>query len=136
LRDKALVLAPLVGIGCSCCYSYICRSLGGIPALVELLHNSKPEVYRNALGCLLNLSRGYENDDNKRAIKQCGGLEALVKLLDRTHDNDARELISGILWNMSSLGVSNTPQFYEEMVLVLILCLSNDEEGIAGDLNG
>lgn len=65
-----------------------------------------PEVHRNALGALLNLSRGYENDDNKRAVKLNGGLEALSSLLDRSRDNDVRELITGILWNMSSLGVS------------------------------
>ena len=88
------------------CHFTICRSLQGIPPLVDLLHNDIPEVHRNALGALLNLSRGYENDDNKRAIKSCGGIESLATLLERSRDHDVRELITGILWNMSSLGVS------------------------------
>ena len=88
------------------CHLTICRSLQGIPPLVDLLHNDIPEVHRNALGALLNLSRGYENDDNKRAIKSCGGIESLATLLERSRDHDVRELITGILWNMSSLGVS------------------------------
>ena len=70
------------------------------------MNNEIPEVHRNALGALLNLSRGYENDENKKAIKSCAGIEALAALLERSRDNDVRELITGILWNMSSLGVS------------------------------
>lgn len=88
-------------------FSFILRSLQGIPPLVDLLHNDIPEVHRNSLGALLNLSRGYENDDNKRAIKSCGGIESLSTLLERSRDHDVRELITGILWNMSSLGVSS-----------------------------
>lgn len=82
------------------------RTLKGIPALVDLLYNDVPEVHRSALGALLNLSRGYENDENKKAIKSCTGIEALASLLERSRDNDVRELITGILWNVSSLGVS------------------------------
>lgn len=97
-----------------CIYKYgnhvlgVTRTLKGITALVNLLYNEVPEVHRNALGALLNLSRGYENDDNKKAIKNCAGIEALAALLDMSRDNDVRELITGILWNMSSLGVSIT----------------------------
>lgn len=78
-----------------------------MPALVSLLGHDIPEVHRSALGALLNLSRGFENDDNKRAIKNCGGVEALSVLLTRSHDNDTKELATGLLWNISSLGVSS-----------------------------
>ncbi|XP_067948450.1 catenin delta-2-like isoform X2 [Watersipora subatra] len=84
-------------------------SLGGINALVRLLREDVPEVHRNALGALLNLSRGYENDNNKRAIKTAAGIEALAALLERSRDNDVRELITGILWNLSSLGELKKP---------------------------
>ncbi|XP_023933568.1 catenin delta-1 isoform X2 [Lingula anatina] len=78
------------------------RALGGIPALVELLNIEIPEVHRNACGALLNLSHGKANNENKRAIKNAGGIPALVRLLRRTPDNDVRELVSGIIWNLSS----------------------------------
>lgn len=76
--------------------------------MIDLLYHDIPEVHRNALGALLNLSRGYENDDNKRAVKSCAGIEALASLLERSVDNDVRELITGLLWNLSSLGVSTS----------------------------
>ena len=47
----------------------VCRSLGGIPVLVELLSNEIPEVHRNACGALRNLSYGRANDENKVNIQ-------------------------------------------------------------------
>merc|ERR1719312_852611 len=48
------------------------RQLGGIPALVSLLTGGAggggaeaPEIYRNAIGALRNLSYGRQNDENK-----------------------------------------------------------------------
>ena len=42
------------------------------------------------------------------AIKHAGGIPALFQLLAQTRDNDVKELVTGILWNLSSLAVSNT----------------------------
>ncbi|XP_011315328.1 catenin delta-2 isoform X1 [Fopius arisanus] len=78
------------------------RSLGGIPPLVQLLENESPDVYRNACGALRNLSYGRQNDENKRAIKNAGGVPALISLLRRTSDADVKELVTGVLWNLSS----------------------------------
>ncbi|XP_044014863.1 catenin delta-2 isoform X4 [Aphidius gifuensis] len=78
------------------------RSLGGIPPLVQLLDNESPDVYRNACGALRNLSYGRQNDENKRAIKNAGGVPALISLLRRTSDADIKELVTGVLWNLSS----------------------------------
>ncbi|XP_034941607.1 catenin delta-2 isoform X2 [Chelonus insularis] len=78
------------------------RSLGGIPPLVQLLDNESPDVYRNACGALRNLSYGRQNDENKRAIKNAGGVPALISLLRRTSDADVKELVTGVLWNLSS----------------------------------
>lgn len=78
------------------------RQLGGIPPLVQLLANDIPEIHRNACGALRNLSYGRQNDENKRAIKNSGGVSALVRLLRKTGDNEVKELVSGVLWNLSS----------------------------------
>ena len=54
-----------------------------------------------------NLSYGRQNDENKRAIKDAGGLANLVRLLKKTRDQEVRELVTGILWNLSSCEVIN-----------------------------
>lgn len=78
------------------------RALGGIPLLIELLNQEFPEIQRNACGALRNLSYGRQNDENKRAIRNAGGIPALVRLLRKTPDNEIRELVTGVLWNLSS----------------------------------
>lgn len=78
------------------------RSLGGIPPLVKLLGHESPDVFRNACGALRNLSYGRQNDENKRAIKNAGGISLLINLLRKTADAEVKELVTGVLWNLSS----------------------------------
>ena len=52
-----------------------------------------------------NLSYGRQNDENKRAIKNAGGISSLVRLLRKTTDNEVKELVCGVLWNLSSCDV-------------------------------
>uniref|UniRef100_A0A1B0CSH1 Uncharacterized protein n=1 Tax=Lutzomyia longipalpis TaxID=7200 RepID=A0A1B0CSH1_LUTLO len=78
------------------------RTLGGIPPLVALLEHENGDVYRNACGALRNLSYGRQNDENKRAIKTAGGIGALIALLRRTNESEVKELVTGVIWNMSS----------------------------------
>ncbi|XP_071749010.1 catenin delta-2 isoform X2 [Lepeophtheirus salmonis] len=78
------------------------RQLGGIPPLVALLANDVPEIYRNSCGALRNLSYGRQNDENKRAIKNANGIVNLVRLLRKTPDDEVKELVTGVLWNLSS----------------------------------
>nr|XP_045584609.1 uncharacterized protein LOC123746850 isoform X3 [Procambarus clarkii]XP_045584610.1 uncharacterized protein LOC123746850 isoform X3 [Procambarus clarkii]XP_045584611.1 uncharacterized protein LOC123746850 isoform X3 [Procambarus clarkii] len=78
------------------------RILGGIPPLVALLTHDLPELHRNACGALRNLSYGRQNDENKRAIKDAQGIQSLIRLLRKTPDNEIKELVTGILWNLSS----------------------------------
>lgn len=78
------------------------RALGGIPILVKLLTHESPEVYKNVSGALRNLSYGRQNDENKRAIKNAGGIPALINLLRRSTESDIKELVTGVIWNMSS----------------------------------
>ncbi|KAK7085034.1 Plakophilin-4 [Halocaridina rubra] len=78
------------------------RILGGIPPLVALLSHDLPELHRNACGALRNLSYGRQNDENKRAIRDASGIPSLVRLLRKTPDNEIKELVTGILWNLSS----------------------------------
>ncbi|XP_065210266.1 catenin delta-2 isoform X2 [Planococcus citri] len=78
------------------------RALGGIPPLVKLLNHESPAVYRNAAGALRNLSYGRQNDENKRVIKLSGGIPLLINLLRKSTDPEVKELVTGILWNLSS----------------------------------
>lgn len=78
------------------------RALGGIPILVKLLGHESVDVYRNASGALRNLSYGRQNDENKRAIKNANGIPCLINLLRRSTESDIKELVTGVIWNMSS----------------------------------
>ncbi|XP_078064834.1 catenin delta-1-like, partial [Mustelus asterias] len=77
------------------------RRLKGIPVLVELLDHPKKEVHHGACGALKNISYGRD-PDNKKAIKNCDGVPALVRLLRKARDMDLNEVITGTLWNLSS----------------------------------
>ncbi|XP_076858667.1 plakophilin-4-like isoform X3 [Brachyhypopomus gauderio] len=81
--------------------SEVCR-LGGIKHLVDLLDHKVLEVQRNACGALRNLVYGKATDDNKIAVRNAGGVPALLRLLRKTVDAEVREIITGVLWNLSS----------------------------------
>ncbi|XP_041101875.1 catenin delta-2-like isoform X3 [Polyodon spathula] len=85
------------------------RRQGGIQLLVDLLDHRMSEVHRSACGALRNLVYGKANDDNKIALKNCGGISALVRLLRKTSDLEIRELVTGVLWNLSSCDALKMP---------------------------
>ncbi|XP_067356027.1 plakophilin-4-like isoform X1 [Channa argus] len=76
--------------------------LGGIQHLVDLLDHKVAEVQKSACGALRNLVYGKATDNNKVALRNCGGIPALLRLLRKTTDNEVRELVTGVLWNLSS----------------------------------
>lgn len=45
-----------------------CRAMNGIPPLVELLRNDYPEVQKNALGALKNMSYGGKTENKVRQM--------------------------------------------------------------------
>uniref|UniRef100_A0A3Q4HDB6 Plakophilin 4 n=1 Tax=Neolamprologus brichardi TaxID=32507 RepID=A0A3Q4HDB6_NEOBR len=69
----------------------VCR-LGGIKHLVDLLDHKVLEVQRNSCGALRNLVYGKTMDDNKIAVRNAGGIPALLRLLRKTVDAEVREL--------------------------------------------
>ncbi|XP_053704696.1 splicing regulator ARVCF isoform X1 [Synchiropus splendidus] len=77
------------------------RQLNGVPILVGLLDHPKAEVHRKACGALRNISYG-KNYHNKLAIKNCEGIQALVRLLRKSSSVEVKELVTGTLWNLSS----------------------------------
>ncbi|KAL4840596.1 hypothetical protein H8958_004117 [Nasalis larvatus] len=79
----------------------VCR-LGGIKHLVDLLDHRVLEVQKNACGALRNLVFGKSTDENKIAMKNVGGIPALLRLLRKSIDAEVRELVTGVLWNLSS----------------------------------
>ncbi|XP_068191009.1 splicing regulator ARVCF [Antennarius striatus] len=77
------------------------RQLNGVPMLVKLLDHPKPEVHRKACGALRNISYGKDHN-NKMAIKNNDGIQALVRLLRKCSNMEVKELATGTLWNLSS----------------------------------
>lgn len=72
----------------------MCR-LGGIKHLVDLLDHKVLEVQRNSCGALRNLVYGKTMDENKVAVRNAGGVPALLRLLRKTVDAEVRELVTG-----------------------------------------
>lgn len=75
--------------GCQVCH------LGGIQHLVDQLDHKVAEVQKSACGALRNLVYGKATDNNKVALRNCGGVPALLRLLRKTTDNEVRELVTG-----------------------------------------
>lgn len=70
------------------------RQLNGVPMLVKLLDHPKAEVHRKACGALRNISYGKDHN-NKMAIKNCDGIQALVRLLRKCSSMEVKELVTG-----------------------------------------
>ncbi|XP_007571736.1 catenin delta-2b isoform X9 [Poecilia formosa] len=94
------------------------RRQGGIQLLVDLLDHRMTDVHRSACGALRNLVYGKANDDNKIALKNCGGIPALVRLLRKTTDLEIRELLTGVLWNLSSCDALKMPIIQDALAVL------------------
>ncbi|KAM5157896.1 catenin delta-2 isoform 2-T2 [Mantella aurantiaca] len=94
------------------------RRQGGIQLLVDLLDHRMTDVHRSACGALRNLVYGKANDDNKIALKNCGGIPALVRLLRKTTDLEIRELVTGVLWNLSSCDALKMPIIQDALTVL------------------
>ncbi|XP_056277637.1 catenin delta-2-like [Pseudoliparis swirei] len=94
------------------------RRQGGIQLLVDLLDHRMTDVHRSACGALRNLVYGKANDDNKIALKNCGGIPALVRLLRKTTDVEIRELLTGVLWNLSSCDALKMPIIQDTLAVL------------------
>ncbi|XP_067309732.1 catenin delta-2b isoform X11 [Pseudorasbora parva] len=94
------------------------RRQGGIQLLVDLLDHRLTDVHRSACGALRNLVYGKANDDNKIALKNCGGIPALVRLLRKTTDVEIRELLTGVLWNLSSCDALKMPIIQDALAVL------------------
>uniref|UniRef100_A0A672SYU0 Catenin delta-2-like n=1 Tax=Sinocyclocheilus grahami TaxID=75366 RepID=A0A672SYU0_SINGR len=94
------------------------RRQGGIQMLVDLLDHRMTDVHRSACGALRNLVYGKANDDNKIALKNCGGIPALVRLLRKTTDVEIRELLTGVLWNLSSCDALKMPIIQDALAVL------------------
>uniref|UniRef100_A0A8C4ZDE9 Catenin (cadherin-associated protein), delta 2b n=1 Tax=Gadus morhua TaxID=8049 RepID=A0A8C4ZDE9_GADMO len=94
------------------------RRQGGIQLLVDLLDHRMTDVHRSACGALRNLVYGKANDDNKIALKNYGGIPALVRLLRKTTDVEIRELLTGVLWNLSSCDALKMPIIQDALAVL------------------
>ncbi|XP_019848878.1 PREDICTED: armadillo repeat protein deleted in velo-cardio-facial syndrome homolog isoform X1 [Amphimedon queenslandica] len=78
------------------------RQFGGIPALLSQVRNPDPRVQLAVLGALRNLSYGRANNESKSQIAQDAGLPNIVYLLRNNSQPEVRELVTSVLWNLSS----------------------------------
>lgn len=81
--------------------------LGGIQHLVDLLDHKLTEVQKSACGALRNLVYGKATDNNKVALRNCGGVPALLRLLRKTTDNEVRELVTGTTLRVNASAFSS-----------------------------
>lgn len=54
----------------------------------------------------------------QRAFRSAGGIPTLVRLLRKTPDNEIRELVTGILWNLSSCEVCFGFDFGDPVIVI------------------
>ncbi|KAJ3602958.1 hypothetical protein NHX12_030702 [Muraenolepis orangiensis] len=78
----------------------VCQ-LNGIQPLVALLQSPNPQICQTASAALRNLS--FKNTANKEELHLCGGVEAVVGLLQETDSVETYKQLTGLLWNMSSV---------------------------------
>ncbi|XP_064385497.1 catenin delta-1-like isoform X2 [Halichondria panicea] len=93
------------------------RTYGAIPALVNQLRRPETRVQMAVLGALRNLSFGRANDENKMEIAGEHGLAEILLALRMSRVAEVRELLTGLLWNLSSC---------EEMKLRIIKSSTHD----------
>ncbi|KAG7251709.1 hypothetical protein CRUP_006684, partial [Coryphaenoides rupestris] len=72
--------------------------------------DNRTKLERSACGALRNLVYGKATDDNKVALRNCGGVPALLRLLRKTTDNDVRELVTGSSSDECSLCAAWSPR--------------------------
>ena len=65
---------------------------------MDLLDHRVPEVQKNACGAVRNLVYGKSTDENKIAMKNVGGIPALLRLLRKSADAEIKELVTGMFW--------------------------------------
>lgn len=69
---------------------------------MDLLDHRVLEVQKNACGALRNLVYGKSTDENKIAMKNVGGIPALLRLLRKSVDAEVKELVTGKLGRETS----------------------------------
>ncbi|XP_052450778.1 plakophilin-1 isoform X2 [Carassius gibelio] len=75
-------------------------SLGGIPALVQLLKCDNPQLQQISAAALRNVV--FKDNNNKLEVESFEGIEAILTLLRNTNIIETQKHLTGLLWNLSS----------------------------------
>ncbi|XP_059383270.1 plakophilin-1 isoform X2 [Carassius carassius] len=75
-------------------------SLGGIPALIQLLKCDNPQLQQITAAALRNVV--FKDNNNKLEVESCEGIEAILTLLRNTNIIETQKHLTGLLWNLSS----------------------------------
>ena len=84
---------------------------------MNLIRHSENKVQITALGALKNLSFGRKMNENKQLIGNDHGLMEIMTALKKSRVSEVRELLTGLLWNLSSC---------EELKMRMIQCCLHD----------
>ncbi|XP_054888787.1 catenin delta-2b isoform X1 [Poeciliopsis prolifica] len=83
------------------------RRQGGIQLLVDLLDHRMTDVHRSACGALRNLTKKTRQQD-----------PAALRLTAETTDLEIRELLTGVLWNLSSCDALKMPIIQDALAVL------------------
>ncbi|XP_075261578.1 uncharacterized protein LOC142353233 isoform X2 [Convolutriloba macropyga] len=95
------------------------RENNGVVIIARMLEESSPELKKNLLGILRNMSFGKGTIENKLAIQRHGCIPIIVRILRTSKDHEIQELCCAVLWNISS-EPDVKPEIVSEALQVLV----------------
>jgi len=104
------------------------RNEGGIKPLIKLLEANE-NIQIASARTLRNMA--WMNEDSRLAIREAGGIGALINLLRKTRNPDVQVHIMAALWNLAATGdLCRRTIIFERGAQTLYFLLLNPDETI------
>ena len=121
-------MCPLQYTFCLCIHIHDFRQYGAIPVLVKQLRSMDTRVQIAILGALRNLSFGRTNEQNKVEIAGEHGLTEILLALKKSRVAEVRELLTSVLWNLSSSQVGVVCHVVFVDVMCMYICVRSHDK--------